>query len=56
MSTSTNAVHELDLMTLRPFVEAHRAVLLAVLMLPQSERCQIFVPVFQSVRTAMPPF
>jgi hypothetical protein len=48
MSTS-KVVHELDSATLRPFVESNRVVLLAVLMLPQSEQCQAFIPAFHSV-------
>jgi hypothetical protein len=48
MSTS-KLVHELDSATLRPFVDSNPIVLLAVLMLPQSEQCQMFVPAFHSV-------
>ncbi|KAH7396950.1 thioredoxin-like domain-containing protein [Phaeosphaeria sp. MPI-PUGE-AT-0046c] len=48
----SNKVHELDATTLQPFFDAHHVVLLAVLMLPQSERSQELVPVLQSIADA----
>jgi hypothetical protein len=50
---TSQIVHELDSATLGPFLESNCVVLLAVLMLPQSEKCQTFVPVFHSVSSTV---
>jgi hypothetical protein len=53
--SASNFVHELDAATLRPFIESNNVVLLAILMLPQSETCEAFVPTFRSVSNSVTP-
>lgn len=52
-TATSNNVHELDANTLRPFIDAHEVVLLAVLMLPQSEGSRGFVGVLRWVSVSI---
>ena len=47
-------VHHLNSTTLESFIDSNDVVLLSVVMLPFSKRCQLFVPEYQKVGFNLP--